>query len=184
MNTGISFTPKTEVTEGEIGAVGQQMLEYLNKIYEGNTKAESDKAYGARVCAKARAGKKLTPEEMNYLADNYPDLYIKALRAQAMRRALENKLSSCKSKQEAQDALSVAVNSISDKDPDKEMITGALNEAFKEFKKSGAYERLPEKAEEEGQEKQAGRLQYHINEEGYQETFSDNMETTFFSARG
>lgn len=183
MHTGMNFAWKAEVPEEE-NVIGQQMLEYLKRINEPNTGGESDAAYGARVCAKARAGKKLTPEEMNYLARNYPDLYMKALRAQSMRRALENRLSSCKSKQEAQEAYSMAVNSISDLDPDKEMMIGALEEAFKAFVKSDEYGRLPEKPEEECRQTPAFSLEYCINEKGYQETYSKSADKAYFSIKG
>lgn len=180
----MGFAWKTEVAEDGKSVIGQQMLEYLRRINEPSTGGESEDAYGARICAKARAGKKLTPEEMNYLARNYPELYAKVLRAQSMRRALESKLNGCKSKQEAQEAFSMVVNSISDLDPDKEMMIGALEEAFKEFRKSDEYNRMPEKTEEESGQTQALNLEYRINGEGYQETYTKSVDKGYFSLKG
>ncbi len=163
-------------------AFGQQVLNYVYCAEAGES--EEDKAkYEARIYAKLRAGKELTSAELNYLAKNNPILYAKALRAHLMRKALENKLQSCRSKQEAETVYQTAVSSISDKDPDKEMIVAALTDAYKEFKKSDEYKRLPEKTEGEGGSKAVQEeVRYVFSVDGYQETYKTDAADISFSA--
>ena len=152
--------------------LGQQLMAYARSLQEEGQRGESKEAYAARVYAKARSGQKLTPEEMSFLARTNPELYRKVLRAQMLRRELESRLRHCKSKQEAQEVFAAAVGSISEKDPDRDMIIQALNQAFKEFKESGAYESLPETREEaEKENKPQKTMEYVQNGNGYQEVY-------------
>lgn len=168
-------------------AFGQQVLDYV--FCKETGKSEEDKAkYAQRIYAKIRAGKKLTPAELDFLSRTDPIMYAKALRAQMMRQALENRLKACRSKQEAEAAYQLAMCSISEKDPDREMLTAALTDAYKEFKESGEYERLPEKIEKEenrnsnGIEMPIGEVQYIVNGNGYQETYKETeKESSFFA---
>lgn len=168
MNT----TLKKESAAASDGMLGQQLMAYARSLQEEGQSGESKEAYAARVYAKARSGQRLTPEEMSFLARTNPELYRKVLRAQTLRRELESRLKRCKSKQEAQEVFSAAVGSISEKDPDRDMIIQALNQAFEEFKESGAYESLPETREEaENAKKCQGMMKYEQNENGYQEVY-------------
>lgn len=153
-------------------SIGQQVMEYMRSIREEGQRGETKEAYAARVYAKARSGQRLTPDEMSFLARTNPELYRKVLRAQRMRKELESRLKSCRSKQEAQDVFAAAIESVSEKDPDRDMIIQALNQAFREFQESGEYQRLPERAEEE-EEARIGqkRLKFVLNGSGYQETY-------------
>lgn len=152
--------------------IGQQVMEYMRSIREEGQRGETKEAYAARVYAKARSGQRLTPDEMSFLARTNPELYRKVLRAQRMRKELESRLKSCRSKQEAQDVFAAAIESVSEKDPDRDMIIQALHQAFREFQESGEYQRLPERADEE---EEAGigpkRLEFVLNGSGYQETY-------------
>lgn len=184
LNSGIKMNtqPIPADTEDVRAAFGQQVLNYV--YCEGVGQSEEDKEkYEARIYAKLRAGKELTPAELSYLAKNNPILYAKALRAHLMRKALENRLQACRSKQEAETVYQTAVNSISDKDPDKEMIIAALTDAYGEFRKSDEYKRLPEKAEEEGSSEAAqGAVRHVFNTDGYQETYKTDAAEISFSA--
>ncbi len=163
--------------------LGQQLMSYARSLQEGGQQKESKEAYAAKVYAKARSGQRLTPEEMSFLARTNPELYRKVLRAQMLRRELESRLKNCKSKQEAQEAFSAAVGSISDKDPDRDMIIQALNQAFKEFKESGAYEMLPDTREEAENEKKPHKtMEYVRNGNGYQEAYLTEEEGIAFVA--
>lgn len=164
---------------------GQSLGEYvLDCIYsrqeEGRT-GETKEAYEARVYAKAKAGKKLTPEEMSFLARTNPIFYQKVLRTQALKKSLENQLKSCRSKQEAEAVYGAAVSSISTKDPDREMILAGLQETYKEFKKSDHYNRLPERVDEEGIQ---GGMCLEVNGNGYQELYLLEGEGFSFQAHG
>lgn len=149
-----------------------QLMEYIRSMKEEGMQEASKEAYASRVYAKARSGQRLTPDEMRFLARTNPELYRKALRANMARKELESRLKSCRSKQDAQDVFAAAVSSISDKDPDRDMILQALRQAFQEFMESGEYQRLPE-SKEEGEEGKDGRgiLEFVRNENGYQETY-------------
>lgn len=166
-----AFVQETSQEEYKASA-GQQIMEYVRSIREEGQRGETKERYAARVYAKARSGQRLTPDEMNFLARTNPELYRKVLRAQRMRQELESRLKNCRSKQEAQEVFTAAVESISEKDPDRDMILQALNQAFREFKESGEYQRLPDKAED-GENGQMGKakIEFVLNGSGYQETY-------------
>ncbi len=163
--------------------VEQRLMEYVRSIKEEGMRGESKEAYASRVYAKARSGQRLTPDEMNFLARTDPGLYRKVLRAQMARKELESRLKSCRSKQDAQDVFAAALNSISDKDPDRDMILQALRQAFGEFVESGEYQRLPDKGEEEEKNRDGRKmLEFVKNESGYQEAYQMNGGRTAFAA--
>ncbi len=105
---------------------------------------EEKETYLARIQAKLKNGKKLTPEEMRFLQAEHPDLYMQAARVQAMRDGLESRLKVCHSKQEAQTMYANALDSVSDEDPMKEYIVAAYQDVMKEFEKSEEYKDLPD----------------------------------------
>ncbi len=148
--------------------IEQQLMEYARSIREEGRRGETKEAYAARIYAKARSGQRLTPDEMSFLARTNPELYRKVLRAQRIRREMESRLKNCRSKQEAQEVFSSFVESISEKDPDRDMIIQALNQAFREFQESGEYQRLPDTEEEA--EGRPG-LEFVQNKNGYQEVY-------------
>ena len=115
---------------------------------------EEKEAYFAKIMAKLKSGKKLTPEEMRFLQAENPELYQQAARVQTMRESLENRLAHATSKEDAASIYTDALSHISDKDPMKEYLVAAYDDAMKEFKKSDVYESLPntEKDREEKKE--------------------------------
>ncbi len=163
--------------------VNEQMLEWYYSMREEGKTGETKEEYASRVYAKVQAGKKLTIEELRFLERTNPALYRKALRAQNMRKMLESRLKNCKSKQEAQEIYSAAVSGVSEKDPDREMLLAALQDVFKEFTKSNAYKKLPEKEEEEKGRKQGG-VDFEVDENGYQLIFTQESRIKTFAANG
>lgn len=163
--------------------VNEQMLEWYYSMREEGKTGETKEEYASRVYAKVQAGKKLTVEELRFLERTNPVLYRKALRAQNMRKMLESKLKNCKSKQEAQEIYSAAVSGISKKDPDREMLLAALQDVFKEFTKSNAYKRLPEKQEDVKGKNRAG-ADFEVDENGYQLIFVQENGIKAFVAKG
>ena len=93
--------------------------------------------------------KKLTEEEMRFLQAVDPQLYMQAARIQAMRDSLEQQLEHCKSKEEAAKVFSDTMSMVSDKDPMKEYIVAAYQDAYNEFQKSGKYQHLPQKSSDD-----------------------------------
>ena len=78
-----------------------------------------------------------------------PQLYMQAARIQAMRDSLEQQLEHCKSKEEAAKVFSDTMSMVSDKDPMKEYIVAAYQDAYNEFQKSGKYQHLPQKSSDD-----------------------------------
>lgn len=109
---------------------------------------EEKTAYLNRIMGKLKSGKKLTAEEMRFLQAEDPALYQQAARVQAMRDGLEQRLKSCRSKEEAQTIFANAIDGVSDKDPLKEYIVAAYQDVMDEFQKSNEYKELPDTEEE------------------------------------
>lgn len=172
---------KTDEHRETMIAIGQQLMEYVHSMREEGLRGETKEDYAKRVYAKAQSGKKLTPDEMNFLARTNPALYQKVLRAQMMRKALEKQLQSCTSKQEAEQVFSAAISSISENDPDRDIIIAAYNQAYKEFKESEKYAQLPETEEEARREGKNGRMEIRVNDNGYQEVYLQEEENAAFS---
>ena len=122
----------------------------LSYVKESKTDNNND-SYGAKVYAKVYAGKKLTPEEVQYLAKNNPSLYATYLRAQIKRKAVEAKLKSCQSKKQVDEVETFELAHISKDDPDREIMMNTVKDAIKEFKQSDNYKNLPYKTQEEKQ---------------------------------
>ena len=91
----------------------------------------------------------MTEEEMRFLQAVDPQLYMQAARIQAMRDSLEQQLEHCKSKEEAAKVFSDTMSMVSDKDPMKEYIVAAYQDAYNEFQKSGKYQHLPQKSSDD-----------------------------------
>lgn len=128
----------------------QELAEYiLNKVNEsGDMKQEQKADMDARIMAKLKAGKKLTPEELNYLRRTNSMMYAQALRVQHMAEAVEEQLKHANSKEEADRIVSSTLLGLSKNDPAREFIVAAVNRISSEFRKSGGYAKLPNTMEE------------------------------------
>ncbi len=109
---------------------------------------EQKERFVKKLYAKIQSGKKLTPDEMQYLRQYDPVTYMKVARVQAQREAFETQLKNCKSKEEAQDIYLDKVSRISEDDPARQELRAAYDDAFDEYKKSGDYKSLPNTEEE------------------------------------
>ena len=127
------------------------MLKVAVKDYLDPTAGMTDEQkerFIKKLYAKIQSGKKLTPDEMQYLRQYDPVTYMKVARVQAQREALETQLKNCKSKEEAQDIYLDKVSRISEDDPARQELRAAYDDAFDEYKKSGDYKSLPSTEEE------------------------------------
>ena len=97
-----------------------------------------------KIMAKLKAGKKLTSKDMAFLQNTNFDAYIHALRVQQTRKNIVSALKHAKSKAQANLIIARALGSIDERDPDKELLIAAINDIADKFKKSTAYQRLPE----------------------------------------
>lgn len=166
-----------------MAAAGRQLMEYVSNIQEEGRRGESKEQYEQRISAKLRLGKKLTADEMDYLAKNNPVMYQKALRAQMMRKALEERLKACTSKQEAESVYANAMSSISENDPDREILTAALSDAYQEFCQTQKYKKLPQTQEEAEERDGHNKMEIALNDSGYQETYMAQESVSPFSAK-
>lgn len=128
------------------GYLSKNSIGSLLKNVTGNSDEMEEKKkaeMSARIEAKLKAGKKLTPKEAKYLQQTNPYMYQQYLRIRQMAEQMTNQLKHAKSKQQANDIITTSIAGVSDKDPCKEYIIAALNEVAKEFKKTEGYNRLP-----------------------------------------
>ncbi len=117
------------------------MEDYLDPT-AGMTDAQRER-FIKELYAKIQSGRKLTPDEMQYLRRYDPVTYLKVARIQAQREALEKRLKSCNSKEEAQEVYTDAVTRIPEDDPARKELVAAYDRAYEEFKESGDYRVLP-----------------------------------------
>ena len=130
----------------DIDAAGLPFLKNLDPT-AGMTDEQKER-FIKKLYAKIQSGKKLTPDEMQYLRQNDPVTYMKVARVQAQREALETQLKSCKSKEEAQNIYLDKVSRISEDDPARQERRAAYDDAFDEYRKSGDYKSLPDTEKE------------------------------------
>lgn len=131
--------------------IGLILKEAVDSIFDptsGMTEEQKNK-FLAELENKIRRGKKLTADEMQYLRINNPVEYAKMAKVQIQREALEKRLKSCKSKQEAQQVYTDAMSGISDDDFAKQETIAAYDDAYEEFRRSEEYKKLPEKEEKD-----------------------------------
>ena len=114
-----------------------------------NVSEEDREAYEQKIRQKMQSGKKLTPEELNYLRVYQPELYRSALRVETARKILRTKLKNCKSKEEVENVVSIQneVLKAMEGDPDREYMSAMVRHEVEAFKKSHAYARLPQRIE-------------------------------------
>lgn len=125
-----------------------ELAEFLRRQISVSTEQKSDgekENMRARIEAKLKAGKKLTAEEVRFLQETDPVMYLQYQRIRAMADAMAEQLKHAKTKQQANDVITSAIGGVSDKDPCREYVIAAMNEVAKEFKKNPAYSRLPDK---------------------------------------
>lgn len=129
----------------------EEMTEKIKELMDptaGMSEAEKEE-YDQKVMAKVYSGKELTPEELRYIRMNYPALYPQVLRVQMQRKAFEERIKHCRSKQEVQEAFDEVMSHVSQDDPMCTVLYAAYTDVYEEFKNTDAYEELPEKTKEE-----------------------------------
>ena len=150
INMTYSITTSTFSTPDTNQSISQQISNTIRKVQEDaeQSKNGSDEKMMSKIQAKIKSGKKLTSKEETYLKEHNPELYMQYLRIRKMAQCLENQLKHAKSKEEVNDIIFHAFNSISDNDEYKEAIVNALNEVVKDFQHSDAFQKLPATNEE------------------------------------
>ncbi len=142
-------TEKKDYSKMTRTEIWKEVVDVLADPSSGMSEEEKQE-YTKKIQQKMKSGKRLSSEEMEFLRIHNPQLYRTALRVETKRKALRQRLSHCKSKEEANDAISNemdALRAMKD-DPDKEYMTAMVRYEVDRYRKSSAYARLPEKRED------------------------------------
>lgn len=100
--------------------------------------------------AKLKAGKRLTPEEMDFLREHAPELYVKAVRVAMEREEYERELRRAKTSEDAERIQNLKMAQIAQRlrhmDPEEsEMLANAIADVNREYQKSDEYKALKRK---------------------------------------
>ena len=109
---------------------------------------EERQAFENKIQQKIKSGAKLSAKEMAYIRRTNPYIYQQVVRVQQRREALKEQLRHCRTKEEAQQVMSNAMTSISDKDPARDAMIAAVQNVSQQFRESEAYQKLPETEED------------------------------------
>lgn len=119
--------------------------EYISKITDplnGMTEEQKQK-YKNKIMRLIESGKKLTNQQMQYIKKYMPEMYPYVLRIQIKKKAFEENLKHCKSKEEANDKYNEALSQIDSEEPMAKAMIAAYDDSMKKFKKSEMYKALP-----------------------------------------
>ena len=182
INMTYSITTNNFSTTDTNQSISQQISNTIRKVQEDaeQSKNGSDEKMMSKIQAKIKSGKKLTSKEETYLKKHNPELYMQYLRIRKMAQCLENQLKHAKSKEEVNDIIFHAFNSISDKDEYKEAIVNALNEVIKDFQHSDASQKLPDTNEEAMNHKKSTKLPSNEDQDDDFNNLSDSSESEDF----
>lgn len=108
----------------------------------------------SNLYTKLYAGKSLTPSELQYAKEHAPELYQEAQKMEQTRRRYRQTLSSCRSKESAQDTHKSKIQSLTAYAAKGHHRTASavgsvqaeiniLNDEYQKFKNSPAYQKLP-----------------------------------------
>ncbi|SES44122.1 hypothetical protein SAMN04487884_1603 [Butyrivibrio fibrisolvens] len=109
---------------------------------------EERQAFENKIQQKIKNGAKLSAKEMAYIRRTNPYIYQQVVRVQQRREALKEQLRHCRTKEEAQQVMSNAMTSISDKDPARDAMIAAIQNVSQQFRDSEAYQKLPDTEED------------------------------------
>lgn len=127
----------------EQGAIGKYLVDKIEKPLSSAMTDEEKEKIQLSIDKKLQSGKKLSKKEEQYLRETNPKLYMEYMRIRQRAKALLTQLKHAKSKQEVDRIMATAMASVSKKDPMKAYIVAALQAVEKDFKKSKAYQELP-----------------------------------------
>ena len=120
--------------------------EYISKITDplnGMTDEQKER-YKQKVLRLIESGKKLNSQQMAYVKKYMHEMYPYVLRIQLKRKAFEESLKHCKSKEEANDIYNRNLSEVNSDEPMAKAMIAAYDDAMKTFKKSDMYKALPD----------------------------------------
>ena len=120
--------------------------EYISKITDplNEMTDEQKERYKQKVLRLIESGKKLNSQQMAYVKKYMPEMYPYVLRIQLKRKAFEESLKHCKSKEEANDIYNRNLSEVNSDEPMAKAMIAAYDDAMKTFKKSDMYKALPD----------------------------------------
>ena len=151
-----------------------------------------------KIERKIKSGAKLSQKEMNYLRRYSPYLYQHMIRVQQKRESLKEQLKHCRTKEEANQAISTAFSSIGDDDPVREAMVAAVANVSEQYRSSETYKKVPntredlkklqnlkrnssdpfKQDEEDGRDDgEYAEILYSFNGNGYQEAIGGGLAT-------
>lgn len=159
-----------------------EMTERIKEMLDptaGMSEAEKN-AYDRKVMNKVYSGKELTAEELRYIKIHYPALYPQVMRVQIQRKAFEERIKHCHSKEEVQEAYAEAMFHVGENDPARQMLYAAYDDVLKAYQKTSEYEELPEIKEDAEEQKRQKKLSFtKLEEEESSEPYNFCTEISF-----
>lgn len=140
----------------EYQSIVRELTEYVQNVVDFGTaelSTEERQKMDTDILAKLQAGKRLSAKELKYLKRYNPALYMQAVRVEAKRASVEERLKHAHSKQKVEEIQLDALSSVSKNDIAREYLTAAVLHTVTEFKKTVSYKKLPE-VEEKGKKVQ------------------------------
>ena len=117
----------------------------MDKMHGDDFDSEEERqAFENKIQQKIKSGAKLSAKEMAYIRRTNQQV----VRVQQRREALKEQLRHCRTKEEAQQVMSNAMTSISDKDPARDAMIAAVQNVSQQFRDSEVYQKLPDTEED------------------------------------
>ena len=195
----INGNPETKLSEKK--SLAQIKAEFvkgiMDKMHGDDFDSEEERqAFENKIQQKIKSGAKLSAKEMDYIRRTNPYIYQQVVRVQQRRETLKEQLRHCRTKEEAQQVMSNAMTSISDKDPARDAMIAAVQNVSQQFRDSEAYQKLPDTEEdlkkakksdspmedpfkEDAEEDDDSMVSYSFGSGGYQEAVSGEVSSIF-----
>ena len=160
-NLGMDFSiPRAKQLEKKVNVsktspeikYDEKTMEKLQTISNIVEQEENRDRVGERIINKAENGKKLSPKEMKYLAEKYPEVYEKYKRAEMEREILKSQLKAARNKAQAATYYSDAImraEKTSQDDGEFRMRSGQLRDEYNEYLKTHGYKNKKKYEKEE-----------------------------------
>lgn len=168
MNINFNNAIKADIKKSSEAVIDDAVSRLRNVIDFGMSEVDAEKLreeFEPKITAKLESGRRLSQKELNYLRKYNPVMYAHAMRIEAKRKGVEERLKHASSKQEVQEIQDEAIASVGEKDPVRKYIIAAIEETMKAFKETDAYKKLPDTDEERKQKIKNNKLRNGEEEE-------------------
>ncbi|SFR81074.1 hypothetical protein [Anaeromicropila populeti] len=128
------------IENNQLGILGQPIRDTIRftKLSESDKEKKCQ-----RIMAKVKSGKRLTSNELAFLQQYYPELYIQAKKYMAEKEAFESRLKQARTKEEVNNLITYELQKCSQSAADPESKMNSVLESAKEFKQTEQYKKLP-----------------------------------------